>query len=96
MDSYIQFTQSCEECSHLEGLEDPLEEDVVGIVDLWLLCDVLNLHLRLLLFITGLLLLLLGLLLLLLGSLLLTPLLAVSASAIFLVNKLGSLVKQKQ
>lgn len=81
-------------CGHLERLKDPLEEDVVGVVDLWLLCDVLDFHfcLLLLLFLflllaALLLLLLLCLLLLFLGTLLLAPLLAVSALAVFLAGK---------
>lgn len=77
-------------CAHLESLKDPLEEDVVGVVDLRLLCHILDLHLGLLVLLTGLRLLLLRLLLLLLGSLLLTLLLAVSAAAIFLEIELVS------
>ena len=34
--------------SDLEGFKDPLEEDEIGVVDLWLLGDVLDLHLWLL------------------------------------------------
>lgn len=86
----------CKECGYLESLKDPLEEDVVGVVDLRLLCYVLNLHLCLLLLLTGLCLLLLCLLLLLLGSLLLTPLLTVSAPAIFLANKMVCEFKEKK
>lgn len=75
-------------CSHLKRLKNSLEEDVVGVVNLWLLCDVLNLHLLLLLFVlllvAALLLLLLRLLLLLLRSLLLALLFAVPAFAVFL------------
>lgn len=76
--------------AHLESLKDPLEEDVVGVIDLRLLRHVLDLHLRLLVLVllAALRLLLLRLLLLLLGSLLLAPLLAVSPSAIFLENQL--------
>lgn len=86
-------------CRHLERLEDPLEEDEVGVVDLWLLCDVLDFHFCLLVLLLVLLLLLLAallllllllcLLLLFLGTLLLAPLLAVSAPAVFLPGKLG-------
>lgn len=36
---------SCCSLRHLEGLEDPLEEDEVGVVDLRLLRDVLDIHL---------------------------------------------------
>lgn len=41
----MQYSKSIVLCSHLERLKDPLEENVVGVVDLWLLCDVLDLHL---------------------------------------------------
>lgn len=85
MDALI-FNYVC--CSHLKRLKNSLEEDVVGVVNLWLLCDVLNLHLLLLLFVlllvAALLLLLLRLLLLLLRSLLLALLFAVPAFAVFL------------
>lgn len=78
--------------SYLKGIKNPLEKDEVGIIDLWLLCDIFDLHLRLLLvvFLFGAVLqfLLLGLLLPLLGSLLFALLLAVSALTVFLRRKL--------
>ena len=94
----MQYRRSIVLCRYLERLEDPLEEDVVGVVDLRLLCDVLDLHLGLLLLILLLLrvfifiaailllllLLLLRMLLLLQRTLLLALLLAVSAPAVFL------------
>lgn len=84
----------CRGMRHLEGLEDPLEEDEVGIVNLRFLCDVLDFHLRSFLFLlfllaTALFLLLLCLFLLLLGALLLAPLLAVSTPAVFLTGGSG-------
>lgn len=94
-------------CYHLESLKDPLEEDVVRIVDLRLFCDVLDFHLGLLLLLlplllllllllpfvtTLLLLLLLRLLLLLLSPLLFAALLAVPALAVFLERRFYSVV----
>lgn len=88
----------CGAVCYLEGLKDPLEEDEVGVINLWFLRDVLDFHLRgfllllflfLLLLATALFLLLLRLLLLLQSALLLAPLLAVSAPAVFLMRGLG-------